>query len=72
MENLDQKYAEAITYLRTRQRWTQAAEDELIRMAKAGEPLPNMMAWPPEGSPLRNPVSLMEAVWAELGPNFRR
>lgn len=31
-----------VQYLRTRARWTQALEDELIRMDKDGEPGPNM------------------------------
>lgn len=38
--------ANDIFYLRTRARWTQAAEDELIRRDKAGEPAPNIMEWP--------------------------
>lgn len=33
-----------IQYLRTRSRWTQEKEDELIRLAKAGEELPNVLA----------------------------
>jgi len=36
------KCAGDIIYLRTRSRWTQELEDELIRMDKAGEPAPNM------------------------------
>jgi len=35
-----------IVYLRSRSRWTQALEDELVRMDKAGEPEPNMNEWP--------------------------
>ena len=35
-----------IVYLRTRSRWCQASEDELIRMDKAGEKLPNIFEWP--------------------------
>lgn len=35
-----------IWYLRTRSRWSQEAEDELIRMDKAGEPAPNINEWP--------------------------
>lgn len=38
--------AQNILYLRTRSRWTQALEDELVRMDKAGHPSPNMMDWP--------------------------
>ena len=43
-----------IWYLRTRSRWTQRAEDELVRMAKAGEPMPNINEWPADDSLLRN------------------
>lgn len=35
-----------IWYLRTRSRWSQEAEDELIRMDKAGEGQPNINEWP--------------------------
>lgn len=35
-----------IQYLRTRSRWTQEAEDELVRMDKAGEERPNIYDWP--------------------------
>lgn len=38
--------ASDIIYLRGRSRWTQAAEDELVRRNKAGEPAPNIMEWP--------------------------
>lgn len=47
-------FAEGILYFRERSRWTQRAEDELIRMFRAGERLPNMMEWPPKDSPLRD------------------
>ncbi len=40
--------ASDIVYLRSRSRWTQEAEDELIRMDKAGEALPNIFEWPSE------------------------
>ena len=43
-----------VYYLRTRSRWTQAAENELIRMDKAGEPSPNICDWPPKDSPFRS------------------
>jgi hypothetical protein len=33
-----------ILYLRTRSRWTQEKEDYLIKLAKEGKPLPNVMA----------------------------
>lgn len=35
-----------IYYLRSRSRWTQEAEDELIRRDQAGEPRPNICEWP--------------------------
>lgn len=35
-----------IFYLRTRSRWSQESEDELIRMDKAGEGQPNINEWP--------------------------
>ena len=38
--------ASNIVYLRSRSRWTQEAENELIRRDKAGEPAPNIMEWP--------------------------
>ncbi len=34
-------YSIVVVYLRGRSRWTQELEDELIRMSKAGEPVPN-------------------------------
>jgi hypothetical protein len=34
--------ASDICYLRTRSRWTQEKEDYLVRLAKAGQPLPNI------------------------------
>jgi len=40
-------FAWAIQYLRTRSRWTQELEDQLIQMGKRGEVCPNMMEWPP-------------------------
>lgn len=43
-----------IFYLRTRARWTQRAEEELVRRHKAGEPSPNMNEWPEEGSEFRD------------------
>jgi len=39
-------WATDIWYLRTRSRWTQELENELIRMAKAGEPGVNICDWP--------------------------
>lgn len=36
------QYANAICYLRTRSRWTQSLEDNLIEMCKLGEPCPNI------------------------------
>lgn len=33
-----------IWYLRTRSRWTQEKEDQLIKLAKEGKPLPNVLA----------------------------
>ncbi len=37
--------ATAVWYLRTRSRWTQAHETELIRLHRAGTP-PNIFDWP--------------------------
>lgn len=42
-----------IVYLRSRSRWTQRMEDELIRLHKAGTP-PNVFDWPEQNSPLRD------------------
>jgi len=50
-----------IWYLRSRARWTQRAEDELVRRDKAGEPLPNICEWPEEGSEFRD-FSMKEYV----------
>jgi hypothetical protein len=52
---VSEDYARGIFYLRTRSRWTQEAENELIRMSKNGESCPNMNEWPPLGSSLRDP-----------------
>ena len=38
--------AACIWYLRTRSRWSLEGEEELVRMDKAGEPMPNMSEWP--------------------------
>lgn len=38
--------AECVVYLRSRSRWTQAAEDSLILMDKSGESMPNMNEYP--------------------------
>jgi len=35
-----------VVYFRTRSRWNQADEDELIRRDRAGEPAPNMCEYP--------------------------
>ena len=43
---IDTGAASDIVYLRGRSRWTQDAENELVRRAKAGEPAPNIMEWP--------------------------
>ena len=45
---ISKHWAAAVVYLRTRSRWTQALEDQLIEMARNGEELPNMFEWPPE------------------------
>lgn len=33
-----------VVYLRERSRWTQAKEDHLVALAKAGKPLPNILS----------------------------
>lgn len=38
--------AQDVWYLRTRSRWTQELEKELIRLHRAGTP-PNIFDWPP-------------------------
>lgn len=43
---VNDSFASAIVYLRTRSRWTQELENKLVEMAKAGESCPNMMGWP--------------------------
>ena len=35
--------AQDIVYLRTRSRWSQEKENHLLALAKAGQPLPNIM-----------------------------
>ena len=42
--NISSHDMESIQYLRTRSRWTQEKEDHLIRLAKAGEKLPNVLS----------------------------
>ena len=37
--------AYSIGYLRSRSRWYQALEEELVRRYKAGEPQPNIYEW---------------------------
>lgn len=39
---VSEDYASAIVYFRTRSRWTQELEDNLIHMCKNGDPCPNM------------------------------
>ena len=41
---ISQRCANFVLYLRGRSRWTQEKEDELIRLDKAGEPLPNVLS----------------------------
>jgi SOS response regulatory protein OraA/RecX len=43
---VDDAFASAIVYLRSRSRWTQELEDKLIQMCKNGESVPNMCDWP--------------------------
>lgn len=43
---VDFQWAMDVWYLRTRSRWTEEVECELIRMAKAGEPRININEWP--------------------------
>lgn len=40
------EYAAAIWYLRTRSRWTQELEEQLVSMCRANDPCPNMNEWP--------------------------
>lgn len=42
--NVSLHTAGLIQYLRTRSRWTQEKEDELVRLDQAGETLPNVLA----------------------------
>lgn len=46
--NLNDDYAMAVWYLRTRSRWTQDLEHILISMARNNEPCPNMCDWTPK------------------------
>ena len=43
--NISESCAMDVVYLRTRARWTQKLEDELIRLHKEGNP-PNVFDWP--------------------------
>lgn len=52
--NVSGQCAGDVWYLRTRSRWTQRAEDELIRLHKAGSPPPVLQGWPFKDSDLRD------------------
>lgn len=43
---VSEEWASDIYYLRSRSRWSQGLEDELISMAKAGEARVNIFEWP--------------------------
>jgi len=43
--NISRDCAQDVWYLRTRSRWTQDLEKELIRLHRAGKP-PNIFDWP--------------------------
>lgn len=63
---ISEDHAEQVHYLRSRSRWTQELEDELIRMGKCGEPLVNMSEWPPEEMRQGNPVKeLVDRLWKD-------
>jgi hypothetical protein len=44
--DIDFEWADCVWYLRTRTRWTQELENQLISMARNGETPPDMIGWP--------------------------
>ena len=73
--NVRLETARMIHYLRTRSRYTEAAEAELVRMDHEDEPLPVMAiiegTWPPKGSPLHSGFDMQEFV-DELEEKLKR